>query len=260
MTVLKVATADQTLIAMERVKIGSGDIESVFLNVEFDDVWESFINKSASFFTSHDSTHHEVLLIDDQCIIPAEVLAKPGTLYIGIVGVAADGQAVKTSCIIGFKISQGAMHGYATITPELNMYQQYLKATKEAVSPVLLDFKSKAEVLKNDLWDAIEAHLLWTNPTPEAEFGSQSVPLDLSEYKRFIVVCRESVNDDSVYDATITEKGTKYAIQRCKSSTYELSRQVWAYDDNMLFEDCKASSGTVDNTYITPVKVYGFKY
>lgn len=136
MTTLKVATSDQTLIAMEKVKIASGDIESVFLDVEFCEAWGSFINRTASFYTSYDSTVHEILLIDDHCIIPAEVLAKPGTLYVGIVGVSADGSAVKTSAITGFKISQGAVHGYSTIAPELDAFQQYLAAMKAETAPM----------------------------------------------------------------------------------------------------------------------------
>lgn len=136
MTTLKMATSDQTLIAMEKVKIASGDIESVFLHAEFCEAWDNFINKTASFYTSHDSTPHEVLMIDNQCTIPPEVISKPGTLYVGIVGVSADGTAVKTSCVIGFKISQGAMHSHATIAPELDVFQQYLAAMKAEISPI----------------------------------------------------------------------------------------------------------------------------
>ena len=72
MTTLPVTLGDQTLIAMEKVKIASGDIESVFLKVEFDENWAEFTARSASFYTSHDATAQEIMLIDNQCTIPAD--------------------------------------------------------------------------------------------------------------------------------------------------------------------------------------------
>lgn len=276
MTVLKVATADQTLIAMERVKIGSGDIESVFLNVEFDDVWESFINKSASFYTSHDSTPHEVLLIDNQCIIPPEVLAKPGTLYIGMIGVSADGKSVKTSIIIGFKISQGAVHGYATITPELNMYQQYLKATKEAVSPVITEFQNEAnavlgavhddvEATKADVWASVEPNLLWTNPSPESSFEAQAIPLDLSQYKRFVVTYKAystgSGNGDYYGTSWCMEKDLPFFLDGGAFSSEVSRKRIYQASDTQInFQNCTLGSGNDANAYCIPYKIYGFKW
>lgn len=145
MTTLPVTLSDQTLIAMEKVKIASGDIESVFLKAEFDETWADFTARSASFHTSNNPTTHEELLIDNQCTIPADYLAQPGTLYVGIIGVKADGNAVKTSSVIGFKIVQGANHAYTTIKPKLDMYQQFLNAVKAEVDPITQMVKAELE-------------------------------------------------------------------------------------------------------------------
>jgi hypothetical protein len=156
MTMIRVMLNDQSLIAAEKVKIASGDIESVFLSAEFDENWTDFTVRTASFYTSHDSNPIEMLLTGNQCTVPAEVLAKPGTLYVGIVGATTDGSAVKTSTITGFKISQGANHAYTTIAPVLSLYQQFLSAVKAEVDPIVKEAKSKLEAE----YEAIKAKFL----------------------------------------------------------------------------------------------------
>lgn len=265
MTTLKVATADQTLVALEKVKIASGDIESVFLEAEFDSAWDGFINRTASFYTSNDSTPHEVLLIDDKCTIPAEVLANVGTLYVGIIGVSNDGSAVKTSSIVGYTIRQGVAHSYTTVSPELDLYRQYIKATKEELLPVILEFKNKAEALKNDLWAAIEPNLLWTNPSPEASFEAQSIPLDLSQYKRFIVTYKAfstgSGNGDYYGTSWCMEKNLPFFLDGgAFSSEVSYKRKYHASDAEFNFQDCTLGSGNASNSHCIPYKIYGFKW
>lgn len=197
MTMIRVMLNDQSLIAAEKVKIASGDIESVFLSAEFDENWADFTVRTASFHTSHDSTPIEMLLTDNQCTVPAEVLAKPGTLYVGIVGATADGSAVKTSTITGFKISQGANHAYTTIAPVLSLYQQFLSAVKAEVDPIVKEAKSKLEAKYEAEYEAIKAKFL--------------KPCDFSKTIHTI----NAVNDDE------TNAGTMwYATQDCWASLH----------------------------------------
>lgn len=276
MTTLKVATADQTLVALEKVKIASGDIESVFLEAEFDSAWDGFINRTASFHTSNDSTPHEVLLIDDKCTIPAEVLANVGTLYVGIVGVSNDGTAVKTSSIAGYTIRQGVAHSFSTVTPELDLYRQYIKATKEAVSPVITEFQNEAnavlgavrddvEETKADVWASVEPNLLWTNPSPESSFEAQAIPLDLSQYKRFVVTYKAystgSGNGDYYGTSWCMEKNLPFFLDGGAFSSEVSRKRIYhATDAEFNFQDCTLGSGNTANSYCIPYKIYGFKW
>lgn len=157
MTKISVVLNDQILVAAEKVKIASGDIESVFLSVEFDPTWDEFINRTVSFHTSHNSAPTEVLLINNQCTVPAEMLEKAGTMYVGVIGAKADGSAVKTSSITSFKIIQGANHSYTTIKPALNLYLQYLAAMNEKLDPALTNMQKEIDAYKAEIKAELDA-------------------------------------------------------------------------------------------------------
>jgi hypothetical protein len=263
---------DQTLIALEKVKLASGDINSVYLSVEFDSVWDNFINRTASFHTSNDLTPHEVLMIDNQCLIPPSVLEKPGTLYVGVVGVSADGSATKTSSEAGFKIVKGAAYSHSTLTPELDLYCQYLKAINDKTAPLTQKFlaeadealeevRNKAEEIKEEVWAALSPTLLWENPSPTEEFAAQTVSLDTAGYKRFILIVKSSTSDDHFWEHTISEKNlnTNIHVEDLSNGSRIDTRMVLISDTQMV-----VSKYTEDtefrNRYCIPYKLYGFKY
>lgn len=278
-TTLTVTLNDQTLIAPEKVKLASGDIESVFLKAEFDDAWAEFAARSASFYTSHDSTPHEVLLIDNQCTIPPEVLAKPGTLYVGIVGVTADGSAMKTSTEVSYKISKGASHAYTTLTPEMDMYQQYLAAVMKAVSPaqdVLLarleeriaqhevEISEEYARFKGALVEMIRPVTAWENNdvTNKKWYGSSTntVNVDLSNYSSFLVVFYEkgkiSGSEYSVYPTLvgspmIVEKGVTYRMEIRNDNSEVVGRNFTITDNGVEF-------GGTNYYCLIPAKIIGF--
>ena len=126
MTRIELATADQKLINPAKVTIAAGDIASVELYVDFDSHWDSFPIRNATFHTSNNSTVYEVMLTDDTCIVPAEVLSEKGVLYIGARGVSENGEVVKTSSLVKYNIAPGATVGEKTLNPPMDLYQQYL--------------------------------------------------------------------------------------------------------------------------------------
>ena len=126
MTTISLTVMDQVLSVAIQPKIASGDQNTVRLQVDFDSEWERYA-KSAVFFTSENKTVYEVLLKNGSCLIPHEVLAKSGTLYIGIRGVNADDNEVKTSSLVKYKIVEGAPAGDGTtVEPTADVYQQLL--------------------------------------------------------------------------------------------------------------------------------------
>jgi hypothetical protein len=126
MTVIRLATNDQKLTVALGPKLASGDKNSVYLHTIFSSHWNGFV-KSAVFFTSWDKTVYEVLLDNNECVIPHEVLTLSGDLYIGVRGVDPDTYAVKTSTLVKYRIEKGAPVGDATsVGPTPDVYQQIL--------------------------------------------------------------------------------------------------------------------------------------
>ena len=282
MTTLPVTLGDQTLIAMEKVKIASGDIESVFLKVEFDENWAEFTARSASFYTSHDATAQEIMLIDNQCTIPADLLAQPGTLYIGIVGATTDGSAVKTSSVTGFRIVQGANHAYTTIKPKMDMYQQFLAAVKEEHSPLLnamrtemngkyADFTSRItealETLEENMLDTLNGEVVWTNDDDTQTFERQTIKLDLSEYKKVVIRFKQHTTDSALNaysESACSVKGVKYG--HFTSGTSSNANVTTSYNRNFVFRDTGVDfvngtrNGDQNDNVCIPVEIRAFKY
>lgn len=167
MTIIKLTTNDQQLTASQKPKLASGDVESVKVQVEFDVFWDDFIAKSAVFHTSKYMTVYETLLTNNECIIPHEVLAEPGTLFIGIRGITSDGSAVKTSTLLKYTIVQGAEAGESTAEPTPDMYQQYLQAMDEKLDPHLAAYEESLNQQLEEQNEKVEALI--------GEFSSDTV-------------------------------------------------------------------------------------
>ncbi len=127
MTEIRLSANDQKLTVAVGPKVASGDKKSVYIRLIFSGHWNGFV-KSAVFFTSWDKTVYEVLLENDECEVPWEVLKISGDLFIGVRGVNPDTQAVKTSALIKYRIEKGAPVGDATsLDPTPDVYQQILE-------------------------------------------------------------------------------------------------------------------------------------
>ena len=170
MTTIKLMTSDQILIAAQKVRIAAGDINSVLLHVDFDDSWNAFPNRNASF--SNDAVNggkiEEVLLVGGECIVPPAILSKEGIMYIGLTGYSSDGTARKTSLIVKQKISHSLNNTTTTIEPALDLYMQYLAALNEKLNPITeavtsqleaqnKNFNDKIEVLETSVSNSLEA-------------------------------------------------------------------------------------------------------
>lgn len=125
-TIIRLDCMDQKLIVNNAPLISSGGINGNTVEVNFSSEWNEF-TKSAVFFSSNYETVYEVILTDNKCTIPVEVLDKAGTLFVGVRGVKS--AVVKTSSLVKFKVVEGAPIGNGTaVEPTPTVYQQLLNA------------------------------------------------------------------------------------------------------------------------------------
>lgn len=118
---------------MERPKVASGNKETVQLYVSFDSAWEGYA-KSAVFHTEKDSIVYESVMANNRCLVPKEVIAEAGQLFIGVRGLK--GKTVKQSLLVRYKIEKGS-DGVWSFEPSPNVYNQLLTAyasTEEALA------------------------------------------------------------------------------------------------------------------------------
>lgn len=180
MTTIRLLTSGQHLGAVQKVKLASGDVDSVFLEVSFDSSWDEFAARTAVFYTSHDDTVFEMLLTDNKCTVPHEVLAKEGIMFIGIRAVTTDGAKIKTSSIVKLKIVQGANAAYTTISPTMDLYQQYLAAIDNKLAPIRLDIDARLGEFMTDLLtkQTNMQFVTWTGDGNSSEFNPNRLEFD----------------------------------------------------------------------------------
>lgn len=138
MTTIELVANDQLLQVTVNPTISSGEQNTVEVHVDFSDDWDGF-SKSAVFFTSlNKNAIYEIVMTDGKCIVPAEVMEKLCTLFIGIRGVNSNNNEVKTTSLVKYKISEGTPSGTGIpVEPTPDVYQQLLTAygkTDNAIS------------------------------------------------------------------------------------------------------------------------------
>lgn len=188
MTVIRLFADDQKLSVAVAPKIASGDRNSVQIHVSFSGNWSNY-EKSAVFYTSWDKTVYEVMLSDNKCLIPHEVLSMNGDLFIGIRGVDTNGGAVKTTTVLKYRIEKGAPMGDATsVEPTPDVYQQILMrlaeikegstVTEEQITQVVSDYLEKNHILGTSPARIGEVELLSDRWVGSGNLYSQVVSID----------------------------------------------------------------------------------
>ena len=128
MTKIYLVAHDQTLTIAQQPKVAAGNKKTVMLNVNFSSNWDGY-GKSAVFYTEKSKTPYECPLSNGECLVPVEVLANPGMVFIGVRGVNSDDSSVKVSSLVKYKIVDGAPEGEGIpIEPTADVYQQLLTA------------------------------------------------------------------------------------------------------------------------------------
>ena len=129
MTIIKLGTNDQELLILEKPVVASGDEKSVKLHVEFSNQWSGYAKAAVFYAGKNIEDVFEVVMTDNECFVPHEVLSAADNLFIGVRGVIASTGAVKTSTLVKYKIEEGAPTGTGTtVEPTADVYQQLLTA------------------------------------------------------------------------------------------------------------------------------------
>ena len=156
MTVIKLHADGQKLYVLSHPCVASGSEKCVTVQVTFSPEWDE-CTKSAVFFTSLDDTAYEVLLIDNACVVPHEVLAVATDLFIGVRGIN-DGK-IPTS-LVKYEISEGTPTGNATpVEPTPDVYQQILMHFDRAITNYLND-----EQINTALCDYLDRNPILSKP------------------------------------------------------------------------------------------------
>lgn len=118
---IKAKVADQTLTITSVPKLASGGANEIRVEVSFDAYWDGF-GKTAIFYRKENQVYH-VVMVNDVCVVPREVMAEAGRLYFGVMGAA--GSSVRTTEVVALKVEQGAITGTVS-APLPDVYKQVL--------------------------------------------------------------------------------------------------------------------------------------
>ena len=131
MTIIYAATEDQHLIATVLPKLAQNNVNTVRLHVVFDKSWDPYPAKSAVFTTSKSVRPYPVTMSSaGDCLVPPEVLAEEGKLYIVVRGENSATGTTKASTRLTVKVLGG--HPALIISdPAPGVYQRLL--TENAV-------------------------------------------------------------------------------------------------------------------------------
>lgn len=110
---------------------------------------------------------------------------------------------------------------------------------------------------------------LWENPDPTAEFGAQTINLDLSKYTMVCISYRLSTTttQESVFYILMNTAFRAFVFSNISGSGYIdiRSRTATVSATGVQFgtattKACNvADAGEVNNIYVIPIKIYGIK-
>jgi len=148
MSEISVKCVDQNLQFLNTPDIYSGDVNVDTIHFDFCQKWTDY-TKTAIFYQSPSEVYQQLLDSDNTCVIPKEVLAKPGIVYIGVFG--AKGEEILTSEILTYRILRGAITEDLIIPdPTPDIYEQLLQAFDSVSSETIrseLTFKNVTDGL-----------------------------------------------------------------------------------------------------------------
>lgn len=186
MTTIKVSVIGQQVAVVQRPVIAAGDKNSVIVHADFDAEWKKY-SKTAVFYQDEDHVYRALMDENDDCVVPWEVLATDGTMYLGIMGVKED--ARKTTEVARYIIKKGAWSSsfkpsdptpdiYDTFLAEVQRVREICEETSEAEQ--LFEERNEqtllaAQTATGACYDAINAlQLAWIDfdgKYPETEVG-----------------------------------------------------------------------------------------
>ena len=146
-TTIKIKCIDQTLTYEGTPTVASGGVNEDYIQFEFGPLWDGF-SKVAVFYRNKGEMYYGLVSTDNTVVVPKEVTATKGTMYLGVMGV--NGDVTRTSQVLQYRIESGALDGFTPEEPTSDVYQQILTELQE-----IRDLS--AETLSNE--EAFETNL-----------------------------------------------------------------------------------------------------
>lgn len=137
MTVITLYTADLALYTADHPKVASGNKDSVQALVNFDSKWDGYA-KSGIFHTAKSSKEYESVMTSNRCIVPKEVLAEAGHIFISVRGVSSENGKVKQSAEVRYKVEKGS-DGMMVFEPSPDVYRQLLSAYSKTDAEIAVE-------------------------------------------------------------------------------------------------------------------------
>ena len=131
MTSIRVSCLDQRLLVTTAPIVASGGRNESEVIFAFCPLWDGF-QKVASFWRDEEHVY-SVLIEDDRCVIPWEVLADEGEFFFSVYGVKEE--ITRTSHVVKYKVAKGAITESTEVSdPTPEMYEQILAACQEVLN------------------------------------------------------------------------------------------------------------------------------
>lgn len=147
MSTIKIKCIEQTLQIINTPKIASGVQQVNSMQFEFCPTWEGFA-KTAVFYRNENEVYN-VLLANDECVIPNEVLQDQGRFYFGVFGIKDDLRL--TSEVLKYDIVKGSfILGQEPEEPTPSIYEQIL-TQYGLIDEQYKEVKKQYENIYNDL-------------------------------------------------------------------------------------------------------------
>lgn len=146
MTTIKLKVIDENIEFTSSPPIYSGDVNTISTLFDFGEIWEGF-TKTAVFYRESEKPY-QVVLKDDECLIPHEVMKTQGRIYIGVFGVKDD--KVKTSEVVFYDIGAGVMTFGSISEPTDEIWEQIL-AELGNIRELAEQMKLDQEAFKTDV-------------------------------------------------------------------------------------------------------------
>lgn len=122
-TTINLKVVDQTLTMIGTPVVASGGINEDYLVIGFDSSWDN-LAKIAVFYKQKGEIYYSLVDAENKCIVPQEVIATKGFMYLGICGVYDDLQ--KTTQTIKYQITNGSLDSIEIEEPTPNIYMQIM--------------------------------------------------------------------------------------------------------------------------------------
>ena len=104
--------------------------------------------------------------------------------------------------------------------------------------------------------------ILWTNPDASKNMALSTIECDLSEFKSFKVIFAVTKNLEEYAERTISLKNKPYYLRPLvygPNTSIQFYRTITISNTSINIDNCYINS-TMENSYLIPVQILGYKY